>query len=85
MIAFPMMLMAPAQEAGIKVPPDADDFDRNEYPHFAVFLTMQLGASMPSPTAHWENAKVVAGISEDKIRSITPQDLFDAGFQIGLA
>jgi hypothetical protein len=44
----------------MKVPPDADKFDPNEYPHFQVYLNCQLGAAMPFPTAHWSNAEIVA-------------------------
>lgn len=88
MIAFPGMLLGPAHEAGIKTPPDnvVDDdnkFDPQEYPHWMVFCNLQLGSSMPTPTAHWENAKVIAAIPEDKIRTMTYQDIMELGFQIG--
>lgn len=82
MIAFPGLLTAPAEVAGMKVPPDPDNFDPEEYPHFSVFLKVQLGAPMPDPSAHWENAKVVASVPEDKIHMVTYQELLDAGLSI---
>lgn len=75
MIAFASMLLAPAQEAGMKVPEDADDFDGAEYPHFQVYLNVQLGSSLPYPSAHWDNAQVIAELSEEKILTITFEEL----------
>lgn len=75
MIAFAGMLLEPARQAGMKVPEDADDFVYEAYPHFQVYLNIQLGSSLPYPSAHWDNAKVIAAIPEDKIRSITWDEL----------
>ena len=83
MLAFPEMLIAPAEKAGMAVPPDPENFDREEYPHFAVFCAVQLGASMPTPVAHWDNAKVIAAVPEDKIRTITFNQLIANGLSIG--
>jgi hypothetical protein len=84
-IAFPSMLLSPAEEAGMKVPPA--DFDeknldtlKETYPHFFVFCVMQLGRRMPSSTSHWENAKIIAAIPDDKIMQVTAADLDDLGF-----
>ena len=85
MIAFPGLLAGPAEEAGMKVPEDPEDFDPKEFPHFSVFLKVQLGAPMPGPTAHWENAKVVASVPDDLIRLVTFKDLLDGGLSIGLS
>lgn len=83
MIAFPETLIGPATEAGMKVPADPEDFDPEQYPHFQVFLNVQLGAPLPSPNSHWENAKIVANISESKIREISLGELEELGFEIG--
>lgn len=88
MIAFPEMLVGPAEQAGMKVPlhegkHDLDNFDSNKYPHFRVYLSVQLGASMPSWSSHWANAVLVAAISEDKIRTITYDQLLEMGLQVG--
>ena len=82
MIAFPEMLIAPAEKAGMAVPPDSENFDREEYPHFAVFCAVQLGASMPTPVAHWDNTKVIAAVPEDKIRIITFKQLIANGLAV---
>jgi hypothetical protein len=83
MLAFPEMLLGAAEEAGMKVPPDANDFKGEEYPHFAVFCGVQLGSPMPHSTAHWDNAKVIAAVPEDKIRNVTFNDLVAAGLAVG--
>lgn len=81
MIAFPGMLVRPAEEAGMKVPPDPDEFTPTDFPHFYAFCVMQLGRPiLNGMTSHWENAKIIASVPEDKILAITPADLFDMGF-----
>jgi hypothetical protein len=80
MLAFPGMLTEPAKRAGIKVPPNPEDYDKNKYPHFAVFCSMQLGRRMSSATSHWENAKVIASIPDDKIRVVTAENILGMGF-----
>jgi hypothetical protein len=79
MIAFPEMLINPAKEAGMKVPENADKFDAKKFPHFQVFCIVQLGRRMPSPTSHWENAKIVASIPQEKIFTITNGELLAMG------
>lgn len=83
MLAFPMMLVDPAEKAGMRVPDNPDDFDETEYPHFFVFCQVQLGSPMPTPVAHWDNAKVVAELTEDEIKTTTFEDLIERGLQIG--
>lgn len=80
MIAFTFMLERPAREAGMAVPDDTDDFDHEVYPHFHVFCVMQIGRPMPSPDSAWENAKVIAAIPADMIRTVTMDDLYRKGF-----
>ena len=70
MLAFIEMLMAPAEKAGMKIPTDPRNFDRNQFPHFTVYAAMQLGQSMPTPTSHWHNATVIAAIPDEKIREL---------------
>lgn len=81
MLAFPTMLVEPAERAGIAVPPDAEDFNPADFAHFFVFLRMQLGAPMPRPGCHWDNAYVIAGIAPDQITKITPAQLIAMGFE----
>ena len=83
MIAFAGMLVAAAEKAGIDVPPNPDDYDREEFMHFFVFATVQLGAPLPWPTAHWDNAELVASLSDEEVRQITYQELLDRGFAVG--
>jgi hypothetical protein len=78
MLAFPGMLIEAAKQAGMKIPPDADDFDANEYPHFQVFCLTQLGRYM-RPGEHWTNAEVIARIPANKIKTTTMGNLIDQG------
>ena len=84
MLSLPEMIVGPAEQAGLKVPPDVNAFDKNEYPHWNVFCAVQLGSPMPSPVAHWENAELIAKIPEDQIREVTFNQLLELGLQIGL-
>ena len=83
MLAFPAMLISPALEAGIEVPPDVENFDSNKYPYFRVYLNCQLGAAMPSPTSHWSNARVVASVPKNKIKKVKYTELLEMGFEVG--
>lgn len=83
MVAFKGMLVTPAKRAGISVPDDLDCFNSADYPHWIVFCEIQLGAAMPTPTAHWDNAKIIASISNDDITKIIMTELIDLGIQIG--
>lgn len=80
MMAFPGMIVSAAEKAGMPVPPNPDDFDPNDFPHFQVFCYAQLGRGM-KPGEHWSNAEVIAGIPDDEIRSVTFADLIDRGLE----
>ena len=79
MLVYPTMLVKSATDAGMKVPPDPDNFDANEFPHFEVFCQVQLNRPMNVLNEHWENAKIIAGISEDDIRKVRLADLLALG------
>lgn len=81
MLAFAGMLVPAAKDAGMKVPEfDKDEkWNNEEFPHFTVFCNVQLGKSMRYPGEHFENAKAIASIPEDKIRLVTADDLKSFG------
>lgn len=81
MIILDTALVAPAEEAGISIPYPIYDYDSNIFKHWDVFLKMQIGRPMPSANSHWENAKIIAGISDENIRLVTPNDLDRLGYQ----
>lgn len=84
MLAFPSMLVGAAEAAGIKCPPDPDDeksWKKEEYLHFFVFCNVQLGRSMRSPSQHWDNAKIIAALTEAECKTVTPAHLTDKGFE----
>ncbi len=79
MLAFPGMLVSAAEKAGMKVPPDPDEYDPNQYPHFYVFCTAQLSRPM-HPGEHCDNAKIIANISDEEIKKVTLAQLIEFGF-----
>lgn len=81
MLAFPSMLLTAAEEAGMKVPvlSETDDYDRGEFPHFAVFCAVQLGRPMNFMDEHWGNALVIATIPDEEIRNVSLNDLLSRG------
>jgi hypothetical protein len=84
MLAFPGMLLSAAAAAGMKAPSrkKADDysFDNEKFPHFAVFCTLQLNRSM-QPGEQFENAKIIAAIPVDKLKTMTLEDFLFAGLR----
>lgn len=85
MKAFPVMIAAAAAEAGIKLPPDLEDYDKARYPHWFVFCHMQLGSPMPYPDVDWDNAKVVVAFNDSEILKVTPGQLDAKGFRTGFS
>lgn len=67
------------------IPPEEriDDasYDRMQFAHFYVYMRMQLGRRMPSPTSHWSNAKLIASIPAEEIVRVTARQLEDRGFE----
>lgn len=81
MLMFPGMLVEAAEKAGMKVPEDPDNFSPDEFPHFHVFCNIQLGVPLPSWDVHWENAKVIAGLSDKEVKSISFAGLEEKGYR----
>lgn len=82
MIAFPGMLVGAAEQAGMKVPPDPEgEFDREEFPHFYVFCALQIGRPLPNWSAHWNNAYLIASISDEDIRTFSFEDFLMLGLE----
>lgn len=85
MIASEGLLIGPAKEAGIDVPEDLENFDEEKYMRWLVFINAQIGQPMPSPNAHFENAKVVATVSREELKVISMESLIDLGFSVGFS
>lgn len=77
------MIAPAAKKAGMAVPDDLEDYNVEKFPHWHVFMLMQLGASMPYPGVHFDNAKVIADLPLQKVKESTYFDLLEAGFQDG--
>jgi len=83
MMAFESMLVDAATEAGMKVPPESlldtePSFDKNEYPYFFVFCQLQLGRPIQWGE-HWENAKIIASVPLEKLKSMLLEDYLALG------
>ena len=81
MLVSPSLLLKAAEDAGMKVPElnEDEEFFPEEYPHFQVFCNAQLGRAMTSWNEHWENAKIIVKIPDEKIRTVTVEDLIKLG------
>lgn len=83
MIAIADALVPAAVDAGIKVPDDLDNYVKEDFPHWFIFTTLQLGQAMPRPGVHWHNAEIIAALPEDQLRTFTVSDYVNAGFEAG--
>jgi len=87
MLAFPSMLLEAAKQAGIKTPPDFggqndvdfDEWDETKYPHWTAFCNVQLCRPVAYHGEHWDNAKIIAGLSIEQITRITLEELIALG------
>lgn len=85
MIMFQSAIAEAARQAGMAVPPDeqldSDEspFDPEKYPHFHVYCNVQLGCPVTWGN-HWENAKIIAAVLVDKLRTMTYAELEGMGF-----
>ncbi len=84
MIAFPGMLVAAAEKVGIPVPKEPKNYEkeRSAFPQFYLFCKVQLGASMPRPTSHWDNAQIFADLLPEEYETITMEQLLARGLQM---
>jgi hypothetical protein len=80
MLAFPEMLIAHAEAAGIKVPEDVKNYDKEQFPHWEVYCNAQLGRPIIFGRSHVDNASVIASIPESEIRQVTFAQLNEQGF-----
>jgi hypothetical protein len=80
MMVYPGMLVDAAQKAGMKVPPDPDNYDKAEYPHFDYFCLLQLARPIKWGE-HWNNAKILAEIPIEKLNKMTINQFVEQGFE----
>lgn len=80
MYAFPEMLIPAAKEAGIAVPEDVNNYDKEQFPHWFVYTALQLGAPLSYMGVHIDNAKIIAGIDADKLKTMMWDDSKKLGF-----
>lgn len=72
-----------ALNSGIPIPPDIEDYNAEEYPHFFLFIHAQLCRTLPKdcPSAHWDNARLIAGIPTARIGQTSIADLEALGLK----
>tara|TARA_B100000700_G_scaffold88627_1_gene100025 strand:+ start:135368 stop:135613 length:246 start_codon:yes stop_codon:yes gene_type:complete len=81
MICSVQMLKAPAENAGVEVPGDIENYHAAEYPHFFLYVQYQLCRPLPFPSSHWNNAHVIASIPDHMVFNVTLDDLIRRGFE----
>lgn len=79
MLIFPDQIANAATQAGMKVPPDPEAFNPNEFPHFHVYCNVQLCRKITWGN-HWRNAEIIAAIPEQQLRTLTLEQLERLGF-----
>lgn len=81
MMILPSMLLDAAQQAGMKCPEldENETFDKEQFPHFHLFCNAQLNRPITWGN-HWNNAKIIAAIPENQVKTITWDDLDILGF-----
>lgn len=75
MITMPETLVDAAQAAGMLVPVNLRDYDKDIYPYWHIYCVIQLDRPMSSPDSHILNANTVAKLSDNVVRSIKPADV----------
>ena len=79
MIIFPSMLCSAADAAGIAYPANVDDdYDKDAYPHWHILCATQLSRSC-QPGEHFENAKVIAKLEVEAMKTMTLEDFVKIG------
>lgn len=75
-MGFPEMLIPMAKQAGIVVPEEnITVFDPINYPHWSVYLVLQLGRPIINASSHWENAEIIAAIPKDELIQLSLGDI----------
>lgn len=78
MMAFPAMLIGAAEQAGIAIPPDVDNFDKNQFVHFYILCQTQLCRPMDFGE-HFDSAKQLAKLDAEQLKTMTVDQLEAAG------
>jgi len=90
MLAFQSMIHKAAKDAGMEVPAeelldamdDEPSWSPEDYPHFHVFCNAQLGRSMHNMGQHWDNAKIIAAIPVEELKTVTFEGLIAKGLEL---
>lgn len=85
MIVYPSMLVPHAKEAGIDVPDPVGDLAQVRETHlrFYIYCMMQLEVPVPYAGALTDNARVIAGLKEEELSTITDVEIYKRGFVVG--
>lgn len=60
------------------LPENIEEYDKNEYPHWYVFCQLHLGRPIDTDDLE-NNAKIIFGLSEKEIRTMTIDQLISLG------
>lgn len=80
-LCFPEMFKVHLSDSNLKCPDNFSEYDKEEYPHFHIFLMSHLETEIRIDSLK-EDADIIAKIPEDKIRNITIGELIDLGVNL---
>ena len=78
---FPKMFANHIMDSDLKQPQDFDNYNPEEYPHFHVFMLLHLANPIDVMTLK-DNANIIAKVSDEEIKNITIEQLFNMGLWI---
>jgi hypothetical protein len=79
MIVFASALKFHAQNVGMRVPEDVQDYDALQFPHWYVYCLLQLGRPIVGDSVA-RNARIIADIPHNRIEKISYNEIVDLGF-----
>lgn len=78
---FPEMFKVHIKDSNLKLPKDFEKYNREEYPHFYIFIELHCARPININTLK-DNANIIASISDEEIKKVTIEQLLKMGLWI---
>lgn len=66
-IQKPQALIDAAKSAGMSVPDNVVEYDKNEFPHWHFFVNIRIGRPLKDDQSHIKNAVVISKADRDHL------------------
>lgn len=76
---FTEMFRSHLEGSNIKLPADLEHYDRTAYPHYDMFMFLNLGNIVDTDYIR-HNADIIASIPEERLTEVTVGDLEKLGY-----